>query len=205
MNRPPIPTKIRRQVLLEAGHRCAIPTCRMTTIEVAHIVPYSNVKEHKFENLIALCPNCHTRFDKGEIDKLSVLEYKENLRKLNLHFLTENNALFDITLWTDYKAEVTIFNVLNSSVQPLLDFVLYVDKIYKTELELLQSPHTIEIVFGTIPAKMTFTHSEKREIFSDDTFGFPLLSGQFSDKQGRHWSINENLNICEINFRAPFD
>ncbi|MFN8368425.1 MAG: HNH endonuclease signature motif containing protein [Candidatus Kapaibacterium sp.] len=205
MNRPPIPTNLRRQVLVEAGHRCAIPSCRMTTIEIAHIVPYSKVKEHKFENLIALCPNCHTRFDKGEIDKLSVLEYKANLRKINLHFLSDNNAIYDITLWTDNKNEDIVFNVQNNSTQPLLDFVLYVDKINKTELDLLKSPHTLEVVFGTIPANMTLTHIEQSQIFSDDFFGFPILSGQFSDKQNRHWAINENLNIYEIDFRAPFD
>lgn len=83
MFRPPIPRPLIRQVKLEAGHRCAIPTCRLTTIEIAHIEPWSKVKEHKFENLIALCPNCHTRFDKGEIDRKSMLQYKANLAAIN--------------------------------------------------------------------------------------------------------------------------
>ena len=59
MSRPSIPTDIKRQVLIEAGHRCAIPTCGHPTTEIAHILPWAKVKEHKFENLIALCPNCH--------------------------------------------------------------------------------------------------------------------------------------------------
>jgi hypothetical protein len=80
MERPSIPAELKRKILVEAGHRCAIPTCRATTTEIAHIEPWSKVKEHRYENLIVLCPNCHTRFDKGEIDKKSVLMYKDNLR-----------------------------------------------------------------------------------------------------------------------------
>ncbi len=68
---------------MEAGHRCAIPTCKATTTEIAHIVPWEKVREHTFENLIALCPNCHTRFDKGEIDRRAMQQYKANLGIIN--------------------------------------------------------------------------------------------------------------------------
>ena len=78
-DRPKIPAGLKRKVLIEAGHRCAIPTCRHTTTEIAHIEPWSKVKEHSFENLIALCPNCHTRFDNSEIDRKSMKQYKANL------------------------------------------------------------------------------------------------------------------------------
>lgn len=81
--RPPIPMELKREVLLEAGHRCAIPTCRQTPVEVAHIIPWKEGKEHTFDNLIALCPTCHTRYDKGEIDRKSMQQYKANLSVLN--------------------------------------------------------------------------------------------------------------------------
>src|SRR6266850_3203578 len=77
--RPPIPMELERQVLLEAGHRCAIPTCRQTPVEIAHIEPWAKVKEHRFENLIALCPTDHARHHRGEIDHKSMLAYKRNL------------------------------------------------------------------------------------------------------------------------------
>jgi hypothetical protein len=84
MNRIPVPAPIKRAVLVEAGHRCAIPTCRATTTEIAHIVAWEKTQDNSFENLIALCPNDHTRFDqKGEIDRLSVQMYKHNLGILN--------------------------------------------------------------------------------------------------------------------------
>jgi hypothetical protein len=84
--RPSIPAALERDVLVEAGHRCAIPTCRSTTVELAHIVPWSTVQEHTFDNLIALCPTCHTRYDNGGIDRLSMRQYKANLAVLNSRY-----------------------------------------------------------------------------------------------------------------------
>ncbi len=71
--RPAVPAAMKRAVLIEAGHRCAIPTCRQTPVEIAHIEPWSTVKSHAVENLIALCPTCHTRYDNGDIDRISML------------------------------------------------------------------------------------------------------------------------------------
>ena len=80
-NRPAIPAELYRSIKVEAGHKCAVPTCRQTPIEIAHIEPWAKVKKHEFHNLIALCPTCHTRFDKGEIDSKSMKIYKANLSK----------------------------------------------------------------------------------------------------------------------------
>ncbi|MGW0163661.1 HNH endonuclease [Streptomyces sp. NPDC003343] len=82
--RPAIPAALRRAVLEEAGYACAVPTCRETTTEIAHIEPWAKVKEHTFDNLIALCPNHHTRYDqKKEIPKQSIRQYKANLAILS--------------------------------------------------------------------------------------------------------------------------
>ena len=81
-NRPSIPADLKRKILVEAGHRCAIPTCRFSTTQIAHIEPWEKVQEHKYENLIALCPNCHTRADRGEIDRKSLKIYKRILQRL---------------------------------------------------------------------------------------------------------------------------
>ena len=80
--RPPIPAKLKRRILVEADHRCSIPICRHPTTDIAHIEPWSKVKEHKYENLIALCPNCHRRADGGEIDRKSLRIYKRILQRL---------------------------------------------------------------------------------------------------------------------------
>ncbi|NTU49694.1 MAG: HNH endonuclease [Desulfobulbaceae bacterium] len=97
MNREAIPADIKRAVLVEAGHRCAIPTCRATTTEIAHIIPWAETQDHSFENLIALCPNCHTRFDqKKEIDRLAVKIYKHNLGILNNRYGEFERRLFEV-------------------------------------------------------------------------------------------------------------
>ncbi len=79
-SRPAIPSELVRSVLVEAGHACAVPKCRQTPVEIAHITPWSKAKCHEFSNLIALCPNCHARFDKGVIDLKSMRTYKAQIK-----------------------------------------------------------------------------------------------------------------------------
>ena len=92
-DRPAIPAELKRRILVEAGHRCAIPTCRHQTTEIAHIRAFSEVREHRYENLIALCPNCHTRYDKGEIDRKAMLIYKRKLV-----FLSDRYSKFELNV-----------------------------------------------------------------------------------------------------------
>ncbi|HZL20624.1 MAG TPA: HNH endonuclease signature motif containing protein [Polyangia bacterium] len=67
----------RREALIEAGYRCAIPACGQTQIEVHHID--GDRTNHAFENLIVLCRNDHYRAERGDIDKKAVRIYKSNL------------------------------------------------------------------------------------------------------------------------------
>jgi hypothetical protein len=97
MDRPNIPAETVRAVLVEAGHRCAIPTCRATTTEIAHIEPWAKSHDNSFANLIALCPNCHTRFDqKKEIDTKSIRIYKQNLALLNYRYGEVERRVFEL-------------------------------------------------------------------------------------------------------------
>lgn len=79
MGRIAIPAEIRRAVFVEAGHRCAIPRCGETELDVHHIIPWETCKKHEYSNLIALCPVCHRRAHKGEIDRKSLQLYKAAL------------------------------------------------------------------------------------------------------------------------------
>ena len=84
-------------------------------ITVSRLVPWKNIevlvsaaKEFGFslcvvgdgpelENLIALCPNCHARFDqKKEIDRLAVKMYKHNLSILNNRYGEFERRLFEV-------------------------------------------------------------------------------------------------------------
>ena len=96
-SRPAIPAELKRKVLVEAGHRCAIPTCRHIETEIHHIIPWETCKEHKYANLIALCPNCHKRADKGEIDRKNLKLYKANLQFIHDKFSQlEIDILFEL-------------------------------------------------------------------------------------------------------------
>ncbi|MFB1044363.1 HNH endonuclease [Streptomyces chrestomyceticus] len=108
--RPAVPRDLRRRVLVEAGHRCAIPTCRATPVEIAHIIPWAKVKKHEFSNLIALCPNCHTHFDSphGPLDRKSMREYKANLNPLlSLNLIESKEQIARLTAYQEMRAEMT--------------------------------------------------------------------------------------------------
>ena len=122
MDRPPIPRPLERMILMEAGYRCAIPTCKQTPVEICHIVPYSKVLKHEFDNLIALCPNCHTRYDRHQIDLTSMQQYKSNLSVINgrysdfeqriLRFFLENPEYKEIRLSLSGNNEIQIMNLV---------------------------------------------------------------------------------------------
>ena len=98
--RPAIPAKIKRMVLVEAGHRCAIPQCRHLDVDIHHIDPWESCQTHEYENLIAICPNCHRRAENGDIDRKSLRLYKANLR-----FAHDRFSQFEIdVLFSAYSA-----------------------------------------------------------------------------------------------------
>src|SRR5918996_1608702 len=130
MSRPAIPEQLRREVLVEAGHRCAIPTCHQIPVEIVHIVPFSEVREHTFDNHIALCPTCHTRYDSHQIDRRSMHRYKANLSIINyrygdlekrvlMYFASRPNEN-EITLSLSGNNDILIMKLLGDG---LLEFV----------------------------------------------------------------------------------
>lgn len=105
--RPAIPAELKRRIYVEAGHRCAIPTCRHIEIEIHHIKPWSQTRTHQYENLIALCPNCHARADRGDLDRKSLCIYKAALRYAHDKYSQfEMDVLFDLSSRPENKAGV---------------------------------------------------------------------------------------------------
>lgn len=94
--RPPIPADIKRKVLVEAGHRCAISTCRYINVEIHHIVPWQTCLLHDYHNLIALCPNCYVRADRDEIHRKALRIYKASLR-----FTHDKYSQFEVDVLTE--------------------------------------------------------------------------------------------------------
>lgn len=54
-----VPTALEQLLFELAGHRCTI--CKAPWMEIHHIHEHEKGGETKYENLIVLCPNCHTR------------------------------------------------------------------------------------------------------------------------------------------------
>ena len=127
MERAQIPRPLFRKVLIEAGHRCAIPTCRQVPVEIAHMVPWKDVHEHTFDNLIALCPTCHRRYDKGDIDRQSMCRYKANLSVLNSRYGDLERRVLQSFADQPELNEITLFGGLDILLSYLIRDKLIVD------------------------------------------------------------------------------
>ncbi len=75
-NRPAIPADVERQVLIDAGHRCVVCGCELP-LERAHIIAWSQSKDHSAANLLCLCANCHGRADTEGWGAATLREYKQ--------------------------------------------------------------------------------------------------------------------------------
>lgn len=106
---------------VEAGHRCAIPTCRTTSgLQIHHIEEWAKVRAHAFENLILLCANCHARVTAGEIDRKSVKVYKANLSILVGRYGDLERRIIDRFVSQPDQTEV----VVDMSQVLLLDYLI---------------------------------------------------------------------------------
>lgn len=151
MSRKPIEENVKRRLFAESMGRCMNPNCRKELfescgdiIEKAHIDPYSDTEDNSFENLVLLCPNCHTNFDKNhafspdevrkwkkirqhELDTFfsEKLESFEQLCEKIVPLLTENKMIYEKyylgnrrSLWDRFEL---IILVNNSKIKRLLE------------------------------------------------------------------------------------
>lgn len=85
MARKAIPIDVERKLCAESMGRCMNPACQAElfrkkgdVIEKAHITPYCKTADNVYENLVILCPTCHTDFDKNNaFDPEQVKKWKE--------------------------------------------------------------------------------------------------------------------------------
>lgn len=87
MVRKTLSVEVRKRVLHEAGYKCANPVCRhVLTIDIHHLVPVSDKGPDQPENLVALCPNCHSLHHNRKIPVDSIRAWKFLLLSLNEGF-----------------------------------------------------------------------------------------------------------------------
>jgi len=155
-----IPSDLKRRILVEAGHRCAVPTCRHPTTEIAHIVPWNKVKKHEYANLIALCPNCHSRADRGEIDRRSLRIYKRILQRL-----TDRYDRFELNILNELRTGETVVMAGNMLllIKNLLDEGLVV---INTDIDVDGVTYSVSI--GNIPLNVEILLTDRGKRFIDE-------------------------------------
>src|SRR6266567_2983044 len=73
-----------RLVLHEAGYRCANPACRtILTIDIHHMEYVAEGGSNEPENLLPLCPNCHSLHHRKDIPRESIRAWKMILLAFN--------------------------------------------------------------------------------------------------------------------------
>ncbi|PNQ79318.1 HNH endonuclease signature motif containing protein [Paenibacillus sp. F4] len=94
---------VQRMLYAESMGRCMNPDCKVELfrdngdiIEKAHLTPFCDSEDNSFENLVVLCPNCHTDFDKNSaFTKVHVTMWKQNRKEEFDRFFGEKFSTFD--------------------------------------------------------------------------------------------------------------
>jgi len=108
-----IEENVKRQLYAESMGRCMNPACQCElfrpngdVIEKAHIDAYCKTADNSYENLVLLCPTCHTDFDKNHLfSSEEVLSWKQ-IRRDQLEKL--------------FRKKLSSFEKLQEEVVPLL-------------------------------------------------------------------------------------
>ena len=130
---------VRKRLYAESLGRCMNTACQKKLfsgngdiIEKAHIDPYCESANNAFENLVLLCPNCHTDFDKNhaftaeevlswkkirreEVERLFSKKFSnfDELKDAVSPLLEENKSIYENyylngnkTLWNKFEAKI---------------------------------------------------------------------------------------------------
>lgn len=108
-----IDENVKRRLYAESMGYCMNPNCRCNLfagtgdiIEKAHIDPYCKTADNSFENLVLLCPNCYTNFDKNNaFTPQEILSWKKTRQEELKNF---------------FEKKFTTFEELEAAVVPLL-------------------------------------------------------------------------------------
>ena len=79
--RIPIPRGLKRQLLVECGHKCSVHICPLMQDFVYHHINFKP-SDNRIENVIVFCPNHAAMADKGKIDRVACRMYKKSLKEL---------------------------------------------------------------------------------------------------------------------------
>lgn len=115
VNRKDIPTVVLRRLYAESMGRCMNPSCHINLFinnnceisEKAHIDEYYKTEDNSFDNLVILCPTCHTLYDKAH-------KYTDDeVRRWKIDRVNLYKSIFD--------KKYNTFDELKAKVVPILE------------------------------------------------------------------------------------
>lgn len=108
-----VPSKIEDMLCELSGHKCTI--CGAPWIELHHILPLEKGGKTEYENLIVLCPNCHTRVHKENIPNQTQLRHYKLKQEIAyelpvINKLSQNELNFLVEILYKSEEEQAIFS-----------------------------------------------------------------------------------------------
>jgi hypothetical protein len=88
-----IPPAARRKVFARDRHRCAVPGCRSTNLDVHHILELMNGGKHELSNLITVCEAHHLALHEGSLVLQGVPPNVTFVRRPNNNFKVATRAV----------------------------------------------------------------------------------------------------------------
>lgn len=92
-----VPTPLENLLFELSGHRCTL--CHAPWLEIHHIEELSDGGKTEYENLIVLCPNCHTRVHTDSVPS------KEELR----HYKTKQEIAYELPVLSRLTTDEILF------------------------------------------------------------------------------------------------
>lgn len=192
---------VEKRLYAESMGRCMNPACRKELfgengdmVEKAHIDPYCKTADNTFENLVVLCPNCHTNFDKNHaFTPEEVLSWKKTRRE-------EVERIF--------SKEFSSFEELKIAVVPLLEENKAIYENYylrdnkslwnKFEIKVLQNNRKLKLLFS---ANLSLIQRSQNKSYSNLEYIqlFMAHVEEFELTRSDHEKTREILFPAEIN------
>lgn len=114
MKRTKLPESVQRRLYAESMGKCMNPSCctdlftdKGDIIERAHLVPYCETSDNSFENIVLLCPNCHTNYDKNKAFDVEEVRRWKHLRRREIQKV--------------FGKKYSTFGELQQAIKPLLE------------------------------------------------------------------------------------
>lgn len=201
--------KVRAILQQEINSKC--PLCNNTDVghfEIHHI--YENPNNHKIENLLLLCPTCHSKITKKDILIDEVLKVKQNKTNSIIQFVSitidsENCG------WERYEKMPNAFKAINlKSLFPIFNFSLINNSnktILLTNIVIKNKylPVGLNGAYPPIPNILRPSITYKIKLPSDGETLNTLLTDEIEIPQGRAFKFQVELYSDTMDSFSPLN